>query len=162
VQIVLATLDIHGRPVAFAAMALSLRQWMIVGVLVLGFLIAALAVASGGDKAPQIDTAAWCSNAVGLEGVRPLLEGDVDVATAESFDDARYAFYAVEVLAPFEIRSDIARLADFTFITSQAFATSDWPDAFEAARDNVDTVAVAESILAVDGELAACGVNFAG
>ena len=100
----------------------------------LGFLIAALAVASGGDKAPPIETAAWCSNAVGLEGVQPLLEGDVDVATAESFDDARDAFYAVEVLAPFEIRSDIARLADFTFITSQAFATSDWPDAFEAAQ----------------------------
>ncbi|MEM7142517.1 MAG: hypothetical protein AAF548_15955 [Actinomycetota bacterium] len=145
-------------------MAFSLRQWLIIGALVVGFGIAAIIAASGTDTVSpaddDFDQIEWCTNAAGLTGARPYLDGEVDTATAEDFDRVKEAFYAVEVIAPNEIWPEIRRLSDFAFVAVGAFDDNAWPDAYAAAQDNVNVGEVAAAVEVLDAELALCGVDF--
>ncbi|MDW3217629.1 MAG: hypothetical protein R8F63_03365 [Acidimicrobiales bacterium] len=143
-------------------MELSPRQWLIIGALIVGFAIAAIVARGDGTREPDFDSAAWCSGAQGLAGLEPLFAGTAQSATAGDYDAAKEALYAVETTAPFELRDAVNFLSDFAFVAGQQFEVFDWPEAYDAARDNTDTAVVDESIVELDRELQACGVSFAG
>lgn len=141
-------------------MTLSFRQWTVLGVLIVGFAVAALvARGGGGDGLPPIDTVQWCSNAEDLEGTGALLTGEADAVTSGDADAVKEAIFAVEIIAPYEIRADLARLADFAIVLDQQLADDDWPAAFDAARQQVDTDAVDSALVALETEMQRCGLE---
>lgn len=141
-------------------MTLSTRQWIIVFGLIIFFGVATAIARSGGDDAPEIDTVAWCTNAEGLAGLGELVTGEASTASAEDFDELKDALFAVEVLAPFEIRLGIAHIANFRLVAKQALASMAWPAAFDTARSQVNTDKIDRAIADLDRELAVCGVQF--
>ena len=149
-------------------MSLTPRQILILLVLIAGFGIAAfvvsrgengaaVVVSRGASGAPAADQARWCSEAPRLEGVGPFFRGEVADATVEEIDDVTQAIFAVETLAPGDLWSSLARLADFTLIAGQQRAELDWPAAYEAARENKEAV-LDEALASLEVELGACGV----
>lgn len=148
-------------------MSLTPRQILILLVLIAGFGIAAVVVSRGGAPAvvvgrgaggaPAVDEARWCSEAQRLEGVGPFFRGEVTDATVDEIDAVTQAIFAVETLAPGDLWSPLARLADFTLIAGQQRAELDWPYAYEAARENKEAV-LDEALAALEIELATCGV----
>jgi hypothetical protein len=141
-------------------MTLSTRQWIIVFTLIVFFGVAAAIARSGGDNLPEIDTVAWCTNAEGLVGLGELATGDAVSATAADFDELKEALFAVEVLAPYEIRRGIAHIANFSLVAKQTLASTAWPSAFDTARSQVNTDKIDSAIADLDRELAACGLQF--
>jgi hypothetical protein len=141
-------------------MTLSLRQWTVLGVLIVGFAVAALvARGGGGDGLPPIDTVQWCKGAEGLEGAGELFTGEATTVTPADADAVKEAIFSVEILAPYEIRADLARLADFMIVLEQQLADGEWPGAFDAARQQVDTDAVDSALLALETEMQRCGLE---
>ena len=138
-------------------MSLTPRQILILLVLIAGFGIAAFVVSRGESGTPAADRARWCSEAPRLEGVGPFFRGEVADATVEEIDDVTQAIFAVETLAPGDLWSSLARLADFTLIAGQQRAELDWPAAYEAARENKEAV-LDEALASLEVELGACGV----
>lgn len=138
-------------------MSLTPRQILVLLVLIAGFGIAAVVVSRGESGAPAADQARWCSEAPRLEGVGPFFRGEVADATVEEIDDVTQAIFVVETLAPGDLWSSLARLADFTLIAGQQRAELDWPAAYEAARENKEAV-LDEALAALEIELATCGV----
>lgn len=143
-------------------MALSPRQWLVIAVLIVGFVGAALIVANDDAPAVEFDQATWCAGAQGLAGLEPLFVGTAETATADDYDAAKEAFYAVENTAPLDLRQDVGYLANFAFVAVQEFNADEWPDVFAVARANVDTDAVDTALTEVTRELQTCGVTFAG
>lgn len=147
-------------------MQLSLRQWLVVLGLIVGFAIAAIAVRgdSGTNETnlPPIDQAAWCTGATGLIGAGDLLDGQRAEASAVDFEAVKEAVYDVEVLAPWELRKGLSRIADFSIIARQQFDTAEWPDAFAAARSQVDVTVVDQAIQDLRTEMSLCGHDLDG
>jgi hypothetical protein len=139
-------------------MTLSLRQWIILGALVIGFGIAALVARGDGGGRPAIDTAQWCTGAEGLAGTGRIFTGEADTATGADIEAAKQAIFAVEVIAPYDLRSGLARLADFSIVIDQALTDSGWPAAYEAARAQVDEAKVDQAIADLENEMRLCGL----
>jgi|GEM_PF-5732344 hypothetical protein len=141
-------------------MTLSTRQWIIVFGLIIFFGVATAIARSGGDDVPEIDTVVWCTNAKGLAGLGELVTGEASTARAKDFDELKDALFAVEVLAPFEIRLGIAHIADFSLVAKQTLASKAWPAAFDTARSQVNTDKIDSAIADLDRALAVCGLQF--
>ncbi|MEQ8840934.1 MAG: hypothetical protein RIB98_08130 [Acidimicrobiales bacterium] len=139
-------------------MTLTPRQMLILLVLVVGFGVTAFLVSRDGGDAPTIDEAAWCEGARGLVGVGPILTGDAAEVDAADLDAALEAFYAVETIAPFELRPEIGRMADFTLIAGQELERAPWPEAYIAARANKEAE-LDGAIDALETEMNLCGLQ---
>ena len=141
-------------------MPFSVRQWLILIVLIAGFGVAAHVVSQGDTGAPEIDTAAWCGGADGLNGLGPLFDGTAADPAAADYDNAREALFTIENSAPFALRPGIARLADFALLAGQQVGRSGWPVGFDAARGMVEIDVVDQAIADMETELRACGLGF--
>ncbi|MFT5201943.1 MAG: hypothetical protein ACI9C1_001325 [Candidatus Aldehydirespiratoraceae bacterium] len=141
-------------------MTLSTRQWIIVFGLIVFFGVATAIARSGGDKVPAIDTVAWCTNADGLTGLGDLMNGEAADANIDDYEQLKDALFAIEVLAPYEIRGDIGQIANFTLVAKLTLADTPWPAAFSVARGQVNTDDLDAAIEDLDRELQACGIQF--
>jgi hypothetical protein len=138
---------------------LTPRQWLVLGVLILGFGIAAWLVRDDGASSPTFDEGRWCEGASALVGTGPILDGTAEAVTRSDLERVRDAVYDVEFLAPEALHNDLARLSDMNFLLREAIDDEPWPDVYVSVQDNVDVAAVDRAIADLDTEMRACGLR---
>jgi len=144
-------------------MNLTVRQWTVVSVLAAVFVIAAVVLSRGDDTGAaepldDFDEVAWCqaANAIGAWG--GILDGSAAGDDAGDITNLRRALTDARVVAPAELRIDIARLIDLGLLVDSALAGGLGLEAALAeGRGQTDPDRLADSIGRVSDALVACG-----
>ena len=144
-------------------MNFTLRQWAVIAGLSAVFIVAAIIISN--DTVPAeveeqvFDEVVWCENANAISTWRSMLDGSLDGDSLDDLINLRTALDEARDVAPEELRTDVARLYDFTLLTVQAVerAEGDLDAALIDARNNTDQERVEQAILRVSASIEACG-----
>jgi len=136
---------------------------MVISVLAAVFVIAAVVVSRGDDTGSaetrdDFDEVAWCqaANAIGAWG--GILDGSASGDDASDITNLRRALTDARVVAPAELRIDIARLIDLGLLVDSALADGlELEAALAKGRGQTDPERLAEATRRVSDALVACG-----
>jgi hypothetical protein len=143
----------------------TLRQWAVIAGLSAAFIVAAIIVAQD-EPAPStaveedtFDEVVWCETANALSRWNSMLDGSL---AGDSLDDLRNLQTTLDearAVAPIEIRTDIARLYDYSLLTTQAVERNDGDldAALVDAKGNTDQNRVTDAIERVNRAVVDCG-----
>jgi hypothetical protein len=142
----------------------TLRQWGVIAVLSAAFIVAAIVV-SNDSLPPEVveveafDEIVWCETANAISTWRSVLDGSVDGDTLDDIVNLQTTLDEARAVAPAELRTDVARLFDFTLLTVQAVerANGDLAIGLLDAQSNTDQVRVQQAIATVSGSVEGCG-----
>jgi len=148
----------------------SLRQWLVIVVLIAGFAVAAVVVSRGGDSVdehgvqaepitePRVDEVAWCALLAPLPRWGGILDGSAGGDDPDHVANLQPALEEVQAVAPTALAIDIARLLDLVLLTKQALDDSDsLGDALAVASAQTDQPRVRAAVATLDDALVACG-----
>jgi len=142
----------------------TLRQWGVIAALSAAFIVTAIVV-SDDSLTPEaveveaFDEIVWCETANAISTWRSILDGSVDGDTLDNIVNLQTILDEARAIAPAELRTDVARLFDFTLLTVQAVerADGDLAVALLDAQSNTDQVRVQQAIATVSGSVEGCG-----
>ncbi len=146
-------------------MNLSLRQWTIVAVLGVGFIVAAFLVSGNGSAGPEVsldepvDPVAWCAALQPVSTWGGILDGQVDNNDAASdVTNLLQALGDARTTAAATMKPDFARLLDFTMLTDNSLRDGlSVADAVAKAQTQTDQVRVADAVGRISSAVVACG-----
>lgn len=146
-------------------MNFTLRQWAVIAGLSAAFIIAAIIVAqdepapSTAVEAETFDEVLWCETANALSRWRTLLDGSLAGDSLDELINLRTTLDEARAVAPTELRTDIARLYDYSLLTVQAIERNDGDlDAgLTDAKGNTDQNRVNAAIDRVNDAVVDCG-----
>ena len=146
-------------------MNFTLRQWAVIAGLSAVFIITAIVVAQD-EPAPStaveeasFDEVLWCETANAITRWRTILDGSLAGDSLDELINLRTTLDEARAVAPAELRTDIARLYDYSLLTVQAIERNDGDlDAgLIDAKGNTDQNRVNDAIGRVNDAVVACG-----
>ena len=146
-------------------MNFTLRQWAIIAGLSAAFIVTAILVAQD-EPAPSaavgeeaFDEVVWCEAANAISRWRTMLDGSLAGDSLDELLNLRLTLDEARSIAPEGIRTDLARLYDYSLLTVQAIERNDGDlDAGLAdAKANTDQGRVNAAIERVNDAVVACG-----
>ena len=152
-------------------MDFSLRQWLVIVVLVAGFAVAAVAVSRGGETSvdehgvqaeavtePRVDERAWCALLAPVGAWGGILDGSAAGDDADDVVNLQAALSEAQAVAPTALAIEMARLLDLVLLTKQALSDSgSLEDALADASAQTDQARVTAAVSSLDDALAGCG-----
>ena len=146
-------------------MNFTLRQWAVIAGLSAVFIITAIVVAqdepspSTAVEEEAFDEVLWCETANAITRWRTILDGSLAGDSLDELINLRTTLDEARAVAPAELRTDIARLYDYSLLTVQAIERNDGElDAGLAdAKGNTDQNRVNDAIGRVNDAVVACG-----
>ena len=147
-------------------MNFTLRQWAIIAGLSAAFIVAAIVVSQDDpgssaavDTDETFDEVLWCETANAISRWRSMLDGSLAGDSLDDVINLETTLDEARSIAPPDLRTDIARLYDYSLLTRQAVERNDGDlDAgLIDAKANTDQSRVNAAIEAVNDAVVACG-----